>query len=94
MLPSLILAWFVVQGLIPIVPAEGRYRKPLEGLLVAQFVLIFGLMIQARLNKDDPEPSQRPSYIAKAVAFVKHILGQCFAACKPISQKLLFMPLL
>ncbi|HMY40634.1 MAG TPA: hypothetical protein PK011_15020, partial [Marinagarivorans sp.] len=38
-LTAVIAAWFVVQGLIPIAINEGRYRKPLEGLLVAQIVL-------------------------------------------------------
>ncbi|HNG61671.1 MAG TPA: hypothetical protein PKZ52_17745, partial [Cellvibrionaceae bacterium] len=39
LLTAVIAAWFVVQGLIPIAINEGRYRKPLEGLLVAQIVL-------------------------------------------------------
>lgn len=42
LLPAMILVWFVVQGLIPLVPTEGRYRKPIEGLLIAQLVLIAG----------------------------------------------------
>ncbi len=42
LLPGIILAWFVVQGLMPISVNEGRYRKPLEGLLVAQLVLLIG----------------------------------------------------
>ncbi|MDD2734505.1 MAG: hypothetical protein PHF56_11240 [Desulfuromonadaceae bacterium] len=42
LLPALILAWFVVQGLIPISVNEGRYRKPYEGLLLAQLVLLAG----------------------------------------------------
>lgn len=40
LLPALILTWFVVQGLVPLVPNEGRYRKPFEGLLVAQCLLL------------------------------------------------------
>lgn len=39
LLTGVLGAWFVVQGLIPIAINEGRYRKPLEGLLVAQVVL-------------------------------------------------------
>jgi hypothetical protein len=44
LLPVTILAWFVVQALIPIAINEGRYRKPFEGLAVAQWVLWVGLM--------------------------------------------------
>jgi hypothetical protein len=40
LLPTLILTWFVVQGLIPLAPNEGRYRKPFEGLLLAQCLLV------------------------------------------------------
>jgi hypothetical protein len=40
MLPALIVTWFVVQGLLPLAIAEGRYRKPFEGLLVAQCLLM------------------------------------------------------
>lgn len=39
MLPAMLIAWFVVQALIPIAINEGRYRKPYEGLAVAQFIL-------------------------------------------------------
>jgi hypothetical protein len=42
LLPSLIAAWFIVQGLFVISLNEGRYRKPFEGLIVAQFVLLAG----------------------------------------------------
>lgn len=42
LLPSLIAAWFIVQGLLVISLNEGRYRKPFEGLIVAQFVLLAG----------------------------------------------------
>ena len=40
LLPSLIAAWFIVQLLVPISVNEGRYRKPFEGLLIAQIVLL------------------------------------------------------
>jgi hypothetical protein len=40
LLPSLILAWFIVQGVLPIAVNEGRYRKPYEGLIIAQFILL------------------------------------------------------
>lgn len=39
LLPSLIVVWFIVQGLIPISVAEGRYRKPFEGLIISQYIL-------------------------------------------------------
>lgn len=42
LMPALILTWFVIQGLMPLAVNEGRYRKPLEGMLVAQFVLLAG----------------------------------------------------
>lgn len=42
LLPSIILVWFIVQALTPIVANEGRYRKPFEGLLIAQLVLLAG----------------------------------------------------
>jgi hypothetical protein len=40
LLPALILTWFVFQGLLPIAVNEGRYRKPFEGLLIAQCLLL------------------------------------------------------
>lgn len=42
LLPAMILAWFVVQGLLLFTPNEGRYRKPFEGLLIAQMVALAG----------------------------------------------------
>jgi hypothetical protein len=40
MLPVLILTWFVVQGVLPLALNEGRYRKPFEGLLIAQALVL------------------------------------------------------
>ncbi len=40
LLPALILTWFFVQGLFPLAVNEGRYRKPFEGLLLAQCLLL------------------------------------------------------
>ncbi len=37
---SMIFAWFVVQIAIPLSMNEGRYRKPYEGLLLAQLALL------------------------------------------------------
>lgn len=42
LLPALLVTWFVVQGLVPLAVNEGRYRKPFEGLAIAQMVLLFG----------------------------------------------------
>jgi hypothetical protein len=42
MLPAIILTWFIMQGLMVITVNEGRYRKPFEGLLVAQMVFLAG----------------------------------------------------
>jgi hypothetical protein len=49
MLPVLILTWFVVQGVLPIALNEGRYRKPFEGLLVAQ------ALVRAAAGRARPE---------------------------------------
>jgi hypothetical protein len=40
MLAGLLLTWFVAQALLPLAVNEGRYRKPFEGLLVAQCLLL------------------------------------------------------
>lgn len=39
LLPTMLIIWFIVQALIPIAVNEGRYRKPFEGLAVAQIIL-------------------------------------------------------
>lgn len=39
MLPSILGVWFLVQCIIPISVNEGRYRKPFEGIAIAQLVL-------------------------------------------------------
>lgn len=43
LLPTLLLVWFLVQGLMPISVNEGRYRKPFEGMLVAQYLLLLSI---------------------------------------------------
>lgn len=48
MLVSLMLTWFVVQGLVPLVPNEGRYRKPYEGLLISQCLLLASTFARRR----------------------------------------------
>lgn len=55
LLPALILIWFVVQGLVPIVVNEGRYRKPFEGMLIAQFVLLAGTCRRSRTSVSSGE---------------------------------------
>jgi hypothetical protein len=42
LLPALLLVWVIVQGLFPLTVNEGRYRKPFEGLLIAQTLLLAG----------------------------------------------------
>lgn len=43
LLPSVLVVWFLVQGLTPISVNEGRYRKPFEGLIVAQVLLLIAV---------------------------------------------------
>ncbi|WP_193163029.1 NPCBM/NEW2 domain-containing protein [Microbulbifer hainanensis] len=43
LLAVLLLTWIFVQGLLPIAVNEGRYRKPAEGLLLAQAALLLSL---------------------------------------------------
>jgi hypothetical protein len=45
------LTWFFVQGVVPICINEGRYRKPLPGLLIAQLVLLAGSRQKVLLKK-------------------------------------------
>jgi hypothetical protein len=40
LLPALIVTWFVVQAPSLLIINEGRYRKPLEGLLIADLVVV------------------------------------------------------
>ena len=49
LLPALLLTWFIVQGLFPLCVNEGRYRKPFEGLLIAQC-----LLLAANLRRTSP----------------------------------------
>jgi hypothetical protein len=41
LVPALIGAWFLFQGVSLLAINEGRYRKPLEGLLISQLLLLF-----------------------------------------------------
>jgi hypothetical protein len=40
LMPVLIVTWFAFQGVTLLVVNEGRYRKPLEGMLVAQVLIL------------------------------------------------------
>lgn len=48
LLPVLIAVWILVQGLLPIAVNEGRYRKPAEGMLLAQVALLLAARRRAR----------------------------------------------
>ncbi|WKT60433.1 NPCBM/NEW2 domain-containing protein [Microbulbifer thermotolerans] len=52
LLPVLIATWILVQGLLPIAVNEGRYRKPAEGLLLAQVVLLLGVRRPRRASAE------------------------------------------
>lgn len=66
LLPMVLLSWFVVQGLLPISVNEGRYRKPFEGLLICQCLL---LMVLARSNvrAKATDPTANPLVITQPV---------------------------
>lgn len=49
---GIILSWYLVQVIIPISVNEGRYRKPYEGLLLAQYVYLAGLFAAAQARRD------------------------------------------
>lgn len=40
LLPGIIAMWILIQGIVPIAVNEGRYRKPYEGLIIAQIMLL------------------------------------------------------
>ena len=48
LIPTLILVWLLIQGLSLLVVNEGRYRKPLEGLLITQTLLFWDLAKRRR----------------------------------------------
>ena len=39
LIPAMILTWFIFQGVFIVIVNEGRYRKPLEGLLIVQLLV-------------------------------------------------------
>jgi hypothetical protein len=48
LVPALIVTWFVFQGLLLLAINEGRYRKPLEGLLVVQTLTLIEPFVRRR----------------------------------------------
>ena len=55
LLVALMLTWFAVQGLFPLSFNEGRYRKPFEGLLIAQCLLLAASLRRVPLATREPE---------------------------------------
>jgi len=51
LLPMLIVTWFLLQACSLLVVNEGRYRKPFEGLLVAQLLMIIDQKRQSTARK-------------------------------------------
>ncbi|HEX3730975.1 MAG TPA: hypothetical protein VHV47_14280 [Opitutaceae bacterium] len=54
LLPAVIALWLLFQAWILLVPNEGRYRKPAEGLFVAQIVVLAD-QVAARRRRPNPE---------------------------------------
>ncbi len=38
---SLLTIWLIFQGLLPLAVNEGRYRKPAEGIIILEFIMLF-----------------------------------------------------
>ncbi len=57
LLPALLLTWVLFQGILPISVNEGRYRKPFEGLLFAECLLLAAGARRTRSGKDVVPPS-------------------------------------
>jgi hypothetical protein len=55
LLPALIGTWIFVQGVFPLAVNEGRYRKPFEGLLVAQCLLVAAGCARSRQRERRPD---------------------------------------
>lgn len=56
LLPLVIAAGLFFQGWMLLVPNEGRYRKPLEGLIIAQALVIADIFVSRRRSKGSAEP--------------------------------------
>jgi hypothetical protein len=57
LLPLLIAVWFFFQGWLLIAVNEGRYRKPAEGLLIAQVLVLAETWRRVRRSNPGPTPS-------------------------------------
>ncbi|WP_207003516.1 glycosyltransferase family 39 protein [Microbulbifer salipaludis] len=65
--------WVLVQGLLPIAVNEGRYRKPAEGLLLVQALLVAGALRRRAsaksgrqwINQSELVPAQRQPQTAQ-----------------------------
>ncbi|MBB3060469.1 NPCBM/NEW2 domain-containing protein [Microbulbifer rhizosphaerae] len=80
LLPSLLLTWIVVQGLLPIAVNEGRYRKPGEGLLFAQAALLLAAR-RRREEESGAEKGERNSaHMPTVAALTASGLLLCFGA--------------
>lgn len=60
LLPVLITVWFVLQACSLVAVNEGRYRKPLEGLLVAQLMVLIEQRRQRRAARATAQPHETP----------------------------------
>jgi len=67
LLPALIVTWIVVQGLFPLVPNEGRYRKPFEGLLLAQCLMLCATCMRRHGSAPELQASDSSSLAVKGV---------------------------
>ena len=61
LLAALIITWFVVQGLFPLSVNEGRYRKPFEGLLLAQCLLLATSSRRVPASAKDRSTTSKPT---------------------------------
>jgi 4-amino-4-deoxy-L-arabinose transferase-like glycosyltransferase len=62
LIPLTIAIWLFFQGWMLVVPNEGRYRKPLEGLLVVYALILLDAkrssrsVVESKVTPDNPEP--------------------------------------
>ncbi|TLM73659.1 glycosyltransferase family 39 protein [Microbulbifer harenosus] len=66
----LLMTWILVQGLLPVAVNEGRYRKPAEGMLLTQAILLATVLRRRTRRRSDSEVEaplwQTPGSTAKA----------------------------
>ncbi len=63
LVPMLIATWFVFQAVSLLAVNEGRYRKPLEGLLVAEILILLDL---ALMPGGSGEPAPQPANVTRS----------------------------